>query len=528
MHNFHIRETTGMNSKITSYTKLSTSASQACQKTGATHGRRSHVFSLGLMMLSAGVLTCGCQPKSAPDSASRPAAAEAPTHPIVKSVALSTQVQLSDFTGSVHSELESTLAARISGRVARVLVHEGDRIHRGQTLIELDANDLDSAVAQAGAALRSANVNFDTARTAERMETSLSAARISEARARVAQSEAGLKSATAKLELVMAGPRRQERDQVAQAVVQAQSGLSLAESNLKRMEVLFKEGAVAAQQYDQTKTQYQIAKAQFEMAVQAKSAADEGSRPEEVRAAKEAVNQAAASVREANAGLESAKAAALQTEVHKQEIEGAKAQIGQSRAGVSMARTTREFALIAAPFDGIITHRFVDPGTMAGPGVPLLQIEGGALRLNAVIPESALKAVHVGSQLPVLIDALGNKQATGAVVEISPQGDETSHSFMIKVQLPTGSGASSGMFGRAAVATGTETVLLAPVCAIWESEGLHYLYALDKSHHARLRLVTTGKPRGDSVPVLSGLSPGEQIIVSDHTGIADGSLVSGE
>ncbi len=517
-----------MNSKITSNTELSTQASPASQKTRTTHLHRRNVFPLTLMMLSAGVLTYGCQPKSAPESASQPVAAEAPTHPLVKSVALSSQPQLTEFTGSIHSELESTLAARISGRVARVLVHEGDRIHRGQTLIELDANDLDSTVAQAGAALRSANVNLDTARTAERMEASLSAARMSEARARVAQSEAGLKSATAKFELVTAGPRRQERDQAAQAVTQAQSGLNLAESNLKRMEELFKEGAAAAQQYDQTKTQYQIAKAQFEMAVQAKSATDEGSRAEEVRAAKEAVNQAAASVREANAGLESAKAAALQTDVRKQEIEGAKAQIGQSRAGVSIARTTREFALIAAPFDGIVTHRFVDPGTMAGPGVPLLQIEGGSLRLNAVIPESALKALHVGLQLPVLIDALGNKQASGAVVEISPQGDEASHSFMIKVQLPTGSGASSGMFGRAAVAIGTETVLLAPVSAIWESEGLHYLYAVDEAHHARLRLVTVGKPRGAAVPVLSGLSPGEQIIVSDHTVIADGSLVSGE
>ena len=57
----------------------------------------------------------------------------------------------------------------------------------------------------------------------------------------------------------------------------------------------------------------------------------------------------------------------------------------------------------AAPFAGVVAKRYADPGTMAGPGAPLLLVEGGSLRLEASAPESVLKRLKLGQTLPVTL-----------------------------------------------------------------------------------------------------------------------------
>jgi RND family efflux transporter MFP subunit len=431
-------------------------------------------------------------------------------------------------TGVVRSELEAQLAAKVMGRVVAVYAREGDFVRRGQALIRLDARDLDAAVSQAGAGLRSASVGYDSARVAAQMEEATSAARIASAQAQVAQSEAAVKAARAKLDLVSAGPRRQERTQASLAVNQARANLALAETNLRRYQQLVAEGAVSQQQYDQAKTQYDVAKAQLDTAVQAQSMTDEGSRVEEIRAAQEGLQQAQATLDQARAGLRQAQAMALQVNVRRQEVTGALAQIGQSKAALRLAAVTRDFAIVSAPFDGIVTARLADPGAMAAPGVPLMKVQGGQIRLEAVVPEGALGAVRLGSRVPLTLDALGAKPIVGSVVEVAPQGDPTSHTFLVKIALPAGAGARAGMFGRANLAVGAERRLLVPASAILEREGLQYVFVVDKGNTARLRLVTVGEPQDGMIPVLSGLNSGERIATTHIDTLTDGATVVGQ
>ncbi len=430
-----------------------------------------------------------------------------------------------EVTGTVHAQFEAPISARVIARVQRVLVNEGDRVRKGQELIFLEGRDLDAAVSQANASLRTAGVGYDNACIAARMEASLSAARIAEARSKLAQSEAARKTAEAKLDMVAAGPRRQERQEAVLAVSLAKSNLSLAESTLVRMAALFKEGAISALQYDQYHAQFEVAKTQFEAARQSKSIVDEGSRAEELRAAQQAVLQARAGVQEAEAGLKSAQANVMLVDLREKDIEGAEARIGQSRAGLQIATVTRDYATIDSPFDGVISKRLANPGLMANPGVQLLTIQGGSLRLEAIVPESVLNSVRKGASVPVRLDALGQRALVGRVIEIAPQGDSSSHSFVVKVMLPPGTGAAPGMFGRARLTTGTEMRLTVPASALTEREGLYYLYVVDGSRHARLRMVTVGEVSGDRVPVLSGLNSGERIVTTGRELVTDGSLL---
>ncbi|MGC8667327.1 MAG: efflux RND transporter periplasmic adaptor subunit [Chthonomonadales bacterium] len=430
-----------------------------------------------------------------------------------------------DATGTVRPEFEAVVATKVSGRVMSVLVHEGDHVRKGQPLVLLDARDLDAGIVQAQANLRSAEVGYQNARVAADMETSMSRSRVQAAEAELKQAEAALQAATARQQQVDTGPRKQERAQASLAVLQAKANLDLAESNLRRMQSLVADGAISQQQYDITRTARDVAKAQYEAAVQQQSMVDEGSRAEERRQAQEAVRQAQAAVAQAQAGLRQAKAAALQAEVRREEVKAAKAQVGQMRAALQIARVMRDYATIRAPFDGVIAAKLVDPGAMANPGTPLLRVQGGRIRLEAVVPESALKWVQMGSALPVDLDALAGHRFMGRVSEIAPQGDPASHTFVAKVDLPATARIRAGMFGRAHIATTHEHRMLVPAPAVFEREGLHYVFVVDDQNVARLRLVTVGDEVDGRRMVLSGLNPGERIIAQVPPSLTDGAKV---
>ncbi|MEI6513275.1 MAG: efflux RND transporter periplasmic adaptor subunit, partial [bacterium] len=279
------------------------------------------------------------------------------------------------------------------------------------------------------------------------------------------------------------------------------------------------------QQYDNTKNQYELAKAQYEAALQVQSMTNEGSRAEDIRSAQEAVRQARAETVAARAGVKEAKAAALQTKVRKQQIAGAQAQIGQARANLQLASVTQSYAVIPAPFDGVIAQRMADPGAMASPGVPLLKIQGGVLRLEAIVPESVLAKVVLGQRVSVILDALPNSNIIGRVAEISPKGDSTSHTFIVKINLPAEAGVRAGMFGRARFRIGQEPGLLVPSTAVWEREGLNYIFVISTGK-AQLRLVTIGESSGSFIPILSGLTSEERVVISNRERLTDGSSVT--
>jgi RND family efflux transporter MFP subunit len=276
---------------------------------------------------------------------------------------------------------------------------------------------------------------------------------------------------------------------------------------------------------DLAQNRYDLAKGQHETALQAEALAKEGSRTQEIRAAEEAVNEARAALRQAQTGVVQARAAALQVDVRKKDVEVASAQVHQASAAVRSAEVGLSYTKVTAPFDGRVVGRMVDPGTMASPGVPLLAIEGGDPLLEAVVPERHLGGAAVGRTVDVQIDALGGRAIKGTVVETVPKGDATTHSFTVKIGLGHDPALKAGMFGTAVLPTGSVKRIFVPATAVWESDGLELVYALNSDGTARLRIVTLGEASGGRVEVLSGLSAGDRIVVGDRSGVSDGVTV---
>ena len=195
------------------------------------------------------------------------------------------------------------------------------------------------------------------------------------------------------------------------------------------------------------------------------------------------------------------------------QVDALRAQAAAAKAQESGARAMLAYARITAPFAGVITARMADPGTLASPGVPLLQIDSaGPLQLQAAVDESAIGVIRKGMKINVSIDAAPSLEPAGTVAEIVPAADPASHSFLVKIDLPPSSQLRAGMYATAAIATGNRAAIVAPRSAVVMRGSLPCTYVLDGNGIAQLRYVTLGAQQGDMVEILSGLSASEKLV----------------
>lgn len=241
-----------------------------------------------------------------------------------------------------------------------------------------------------------------------------------------------------------------------QQLVGADSDLALAESTLKRYQTLFEKKSVSPQEFDEVKAHQQAALARRDIA---------------------------------------------------------KAGQAQAQAALSQASTSLDYTRIRAPFEGVVTEKKADSGTLASPGMPIFTVEDvRRYRLEATVNENDLRYVRTGQQVALVIDALDNVGLKGKVVQIVPAADVASRTFLVKIDLPTDTRLRSGLFGRAQFSRGERQALLIPRSAVVERGQLQGIYVLDQNRVASLRYITLGKPSGAEVEVLAGLQNGERLV----------------
>lgn len=184
------------------------------------------------------------------------------------------------------------------------------------------------------------------------------------------------------------------------------------------------------------------------------------------------------------------------------------------------------YANIRAPFNGVITGKYVNEGDMANPGMPLIAVESpGNFEVMARIPESDISKIKVGTNVNVHVKSLG-KEVNGRVAEVSSSAKNTGGQYLVKVALDkTDTSIFSGMF--VTVQFPVEKVekldhVLIPTSAIVTNGQLSGVFTVSESNTAILRWLRLGRTYGDSVEVLSGLSSNETYIKS-----AEGKLYNG-
>jgi RND family efflux transporter MFP subunit len=194
-----------------------------------------------------------------------------------------------------------------------------------------------------------------------------------------------------------------------------------------------------------------------------------------------------------------------------------------ARAASDAADTTETFSRIAAPFDGVVTEKMVEPGNMAVPGTPLMRVEDTrGFRLEVRVDESRIGQIAPAATVPVALDAGADgvpRIVSGTVTEIGRAVDADTRAFLVKISLPAESGLRSGMFGRAHFSTRPRRALTVPAAALVHRGQMTSVFVVEKDI-ARVRLVNVS-----ATEVLAGLSEGEVVIVAAPPTVSDGRRV---
>jgi len=219
----------------------------------------------------------------------------------------------------------------------------------------------------------------------------------------------------------------------------------------------------------------------------------------------------------------------------------AQAELEAARQAAEAADTTLSHARVVAPFDGVLLARMVDPGDLATPGLPLVEVYApGEPRLEARVAQELLAALPVGTALDVVLAAAeggdgGPRTTRGVVEELRPAVDPATRTGLLVLALPeleeVGAPAVlPGTSGRALVPQGTRPAALVPAAALVVRGEVQMVFApwVDEGGRARarMRLVRAGRPgAGGLVELQTGAEGLERVITSGAADLRDGAPI---
>ena len=265
----------------------------------------------------------------------------------------------------VSGQVDATqvqIAPEVGGRILEMSIAEGDRVKQGDVVARLDTRDVELALQRA---------------QAERAQ------------------------ADAQLRLLQAGARREDvrqaEAQVAAASAEAaaaQTDLAAAETDLQRFERLLETNSGSQKQRDDAATRRDVARDR----VRATRARETGAR--------EAV-------------------ARLRAGSRREEIEAARARVAAVDAQIATLEKSKSDALVAAPIDGIVTERLLDPGEIVAPRVPIAVLTDlDHAWAEVFVDEPMIPRIKLGQAATVFTDA-GGPGLPGKVSYVSSKAEFT-------------------------------------------------------------------------------------------------------
>lgn len=172
-----------------------------------------------------------------------------------------------------------------------------------------------------------------------------------------------------------------------------------------------------------------------------------------------------------------------------------------------------------APISGLLSRQIVVTGQVVEPGDVLMEVSDRAqvLAKGVTYESSALGAIRNGQKVQVKVDSLPEKSFTGTVQRIDPAIDEDERTFSIFALLDNPGGLLiPHMQGQMEIFTGEEQPLLTvPAEAVLGTVGQHFVYVKDGNYFEK-RDVTLGVSRGGHREIISGVFPGEEVVIQGN------------
>ena len=213
----------------------------------------------------------------------------------------------------------------------------------------------------------------------------------------------------------------------------------------------------------------------------------------------------------------------------------AAAAIAAAHAEVEKYQTLVGYTNILAPFDGIVTWRYADPGALIQAGtssdtqsLPLVRVSDNyVLRLDFPVSVDYVKDIQVGDLVEVQVESSADKSFIGKITRFTDKVAEDTRTMMVEMEVPNQDLALiPGMY--AAVVLKVEKrpdVLVVPIQAVVGGKNPQ-VFIVTSKNEIEEREVTLGLETSDKYEVLSGLNEGDMVVVGDHSELWEGRKVN--
>jgi RND family efflux transporter MFP subunit len=208
-------------------------------------------------------------------------------------------------------------------------------------------------------------------------------------------------------------------------------------------------------------------------------------------------------------------------------VQSRKAAVGTATGRLKAARAMESYLRVVAPFDGVISDRFVHPGMMvdAGGHQPLLKLKQVShLRLVVPVPETYVGAVTRGKAVVFHVPAHPGKSYTGTIARVPQSLDERSRSMLVELDVSNANGTlAPGMYPTVDWPVSSQgEVLLVPTTSVVTTTQRTFVIA-STNGHARWIDVRKGSASGDSVTIRGQLEAGQLVVKRASDEIREGS-----
>jgi len=227
-------------------------------------------------------------------------------------------------------------------------------------------------------------------------------------------------------------------------------------------------------------------------------------------------------------------AAASQVDAGKAALEAAQSQLAAAKAKLVHDQTLYDYSKILAPFSGVVTERYANLGTLVQAGtssstqaIPIVRLsEDDLFRLVIPIPESYVRYIHVGDHVDVRVPSL-NRTFPGKVARFSVDVRQDTRTMHTEVDVRNPDRVLiAGLYADADVALEhREDIPAIPLQAINHEGDKTTVFVVNRNSDLEDRTIRLGIQTATDAEVVSGLNPGEQIVVSDRSGLKPGQKV---
>jgi membrane fusion protein (multidrug efflux system) len=217
------------------------------------------------------------------------------------------------------------------------------------------------------------------------------------------------------------------------------------------------------------------------------------------------------------------------------ELDRAKGKHDVARANLERIQTLISFARITAPFSGIITRRFVDPGAFipaatsgsaAQNAAVVTLTDFSTVRLQVSVPESEAPLVVKGLPVRFRVEGLGDRRFEGRISRLAYALDDGTRTMTVEAEVPNPRlELRPGMYANVQLALQRhDNVMLIPAAALVMEKANAFTYTANGAS-AKKRPLKIGFNDGAFVEVIEGIAATDQVILAGKTAMSDGMAI---